>query len=370
MKMRDSSSNMQQAWFVRGYKNGDEDGILQLIQLAFKWGDKKYWNWRYRDNPAGIGRIWLADDFGKIVGHYAMIPVKMKIGDETVTSSLSADIVTHPDYRRQGIFETLARKAYAEAGKEGEHILCAFPNEFSYPGFIKKIGWFEVCRLNTFVKPLNLENALKRYLNNRLLRKFCASIGNSIINSFYRTKKSPEVDGLTITRVSSFDDRIDDFWNRVSNDYDIIVERKKEYLNWKYVEVPLFTDFSNTNFVIYVAEKEGQICGYVILKCKKQRDLLSGCIYDLIAPLDQEEVISCLISKAIEYFKGEKVDLILCGMIADKTYYTIFKKNGFIPSRIIIKKHFCVYSSHPEISRVHLKNPKHYFIQIGDSEGG
>ena len=129
MKMRDSSLNMQQAWFVRGYKNGDEDGILQFIQLAFKWDDKKYWNWRYRDNPAGIGRIWLADDAGKIVGHYAMIPIKMKIGDETVTASLTVDIVTHPNYRRQGIFETLARKAYTEAGKEGGHILCAFPNE-------------------------------------------------------------------------------------------------------------------------------------------------------------------------------------------------------------------------------------------------
>jgi hypothetical protein len=76
LKMRDSSSNKQQAWSVRGYKNGDEDGILQLIQLAFKWGDKKYWNWRYRDNPAGIGRIWLADDAGKIVSHYAMIPIR------------------------------------------------------------------------------------------------------------------------------------------------------------------------------------------------------------------------------------------------------------------------------------------------------
>lgn len=369
--MRDSSSNKQQAWSVRGYKNGDEDGIIQLIQLAFKWDDKKYWNWRYRDNHAGIGRIWLADDAGKIVGHYAMIPLKMKIGDETVTASLSADIVTHPDYRRQGIFETLARKAYTEAGKEGVHILCVFPNEFSYHGFIKKLGYFEVCRLNTFVKPLNLENAMKRYFNNRFLRKFCASIGNLMINLFYRTKKSPEVDGLTITRVSLFDDRIDDFWRRVSNDYDIIVVRSKEYLNWKYVEVPLLTDFSNnTNFVIYVAEKEGQICGYVILKSEKQRDLLFGRIYDLIAPLGQEEVISCLISKAIEYFKREKVNLIYCGMIADKTYYTIFRKNGFIPSRIIIKRHFCAHSSHPEISRTHLKNPKHWFIQMGDSEGG
>jgi hypothetical protein len=178
------------------------------------------------------------------------------------------------------------------------------------------------------------------------------------------------VDGLTITRVSSFDDRIDDFWRRVSKDYDIIVVRSKEYLNWKYVEVPLLTEFSNTNFVIYVAEKEGQICGYVILQCKKQRDSLFGCIYDLIAPLGQEEVISCLISKAIEYFKGEKVNLILCGMIANKTYNTIIKKSGFIPSRIIIKRHFCVHSSHPAILRAHLKNPKQWFIQMGDSEGG
>jgi GNAT superfamily N-acetyltransferase len=348
-------------WTIRAYQEGDEEGILQLIQLAFGWSDKKYWDWRYRSNPADTGRIWVADDAGKIVGHGALIPIKMKIGAETVTAFISADTVTHPDYRHQGIFEALDREKCAEVAKEGNFIAYRFPNRFSYQGAMK-FGWFEVSRLKRFIKPLNLENILKRYIGNKALRKSCAAGGNLIISLLYRTKKSPEVAGLFIVRISSFDDRVNELWDKVSNDHDIMVVRSKEYLNWKYVEMP------GNDFVIFGAEKDGQVCGYMVLKCTRQpRGLLTGDIIDLVAPLNQTDIIHCLISRAIEYFRHEKVDVIIYEMIAGKTYHAILRKCGFISSSLISKNPFCVYSSHPGIPRAYLEDAGHWFIQSGNS---
>jgi GNAT superfamily N-acetyltransferase len=355
---------MERKWKVRSYKEGDEEGIVELTKLAFGWDDRKYWNWRYKENPAGIGKIVLADDGGKTVGHGALIPIKMKVGTEIVTAYISADSVTHPGYRRQGIFETLDREKRVEAAKDGNYIAYRFPNKVSYQGAMKS-GWSEVCRLKTFIKPLKLENPLKIYFSNRFLRKFFAAIGNFIIFVLYRTKKPPKVSGLTIGRISSFDDRINDLWRKVSNDHDIMVVRSKEYLNWKYIEMP------DNNFVIYGAEKEGQISGYIILTYIKQpQGFIMGHISELIAPLGEKEVIHCLISKAIEYFRDENVDCILYEMIAGKTYHAALRNCGFISSHLIDKNYFCVYSGHPSISITYLEDPKHWFVQRGDSTVG
>jgi GNAT superfamily N-acetyltransferase len=355
---------MERNWKVRAYKEGDEEGIVKLTKLAFGWGDPKKWNWRYKENPAGMGKILVADDGVEIVGHGALVPVKMKIGTEIVVAYVSADSVTHPGYRRQGIFEALDSEKRAEAERDGNYIAYRFPNKFAYPGAIK-VGWFEVCRLKTFVKPLNLENALKNYFSNRFLQKFFAGIGNFIVHILYRTKKPPKVGGLIVRRISSFDNRINNLWRKVSNDHDIMVERSKDYLNWKYSEMP------DNDFVIYGAEKEEQICGYIILKCTKQpQGFFMGHICELIAPLDEVEVIHCLISKAIEYFREEKTDLISYEMKAEKTYYAILRNCGFVSSHLLDKRHFCVYSSHSSISRTYLEDPEHWFIQKGDSTFG
>jgi hypothetical protein len=197
------------------------------------------------------------------------------------------------------------------------------------------------------------------------LRKFTAGIGKVIIYLLYRTKKPPRVSGLTIRRISSFDDRINDLWRKVSNDHDIMVVRSKEYLNWKFVENPGYKS------MIYVAEKEEQICGYIILKCTQpSKGFLVGRICDLFAPLSEAGVIHCLISKAIEYFRDEKVDLIYYEMIAEKTYQKVLRDCGFISSRRLDRNHFCIYGGHPGISSTYLEDPKHWFVQRGDSTSG
>jgi GNAT superfamily N-acetyltransferase len=355
---------MERKWKPRTYKEGDEEGIVKLTKLAFGWDDPQKWNWRYKENPAGMGKIMVADDGGEIVGHGALIPVMMKIGKEIVTAYVSGDSVTHPGYRRQGIFEVLDSKKRAEAERDGNYVAYRFPNKLAYPGAIK-LGWSDVCRLKTFVKPLNLENALKSYFKNQFLQRFFAVIGNLIIHLLYRTKKPPIMAGLRVNRISSFDNRINELWRKVSNDHDIMVVRNKEYLNWKYFRMP------DSDFVIYGAEKEEQIDGYIILKCTRQPQGFSmGHICELIAPLGEAKVIHCLISKAIEYFKEEKIDLIFYEMKAEKTYYKILRNCGFISSRRLDKRHFCVYNSHPAISRTYLEDPEHWFIQKGDSTFG
>jgi hypothetical protein len=237
-----------------------------------------------------------------------------------------------------------------------------FSNRLAYPGHMK-LGYSDVDTLSAMIKPLNLQNILSQYITNGLLQKICAVSMDFIIKSLYRTKKLPEVNGLTITKISSFDERINGLWEKVLNDYEIIVVRDKEYLNWRYVDIP------DVDYAIYVAEREGQILGYTVLRCQEQMGLVSGRIFELVVPLGHDEVAKSLILKAIEFFKEAKADLVLYRMIADKTVGKIFRKSGFISLWFIGNKlRFVARTNTPRISESFLRERSHWFIQTGDSD--
>ena len=356
---------MERGWSLRAYESGDEEAIFELDSaVRGETKDKerwlRRWHWKYKQNPAGNPVIWVARSDDKLVAQYAIIPVRMKIGEEIITGSQSVDTMTHPDYRDKGIFITLSTQVFDEAGKQGIDVVYGFPNKMT--SWHQKC-WLEVGAHSTMIKPLNLRNILSQYITNRLLLKIGAASINFIIKTFYRAGNAPEVNGLTITRISSFDERINGLWEKVSKDYEIMVARDKEYLNWRYVAIP------DIDYTIYVAEREGQILGYTVLRCQEQMGLASGRIFELVVPSGHEEIARALILKAMEFFNEKKADLILYRMIADKTIGKIFRKSGFISLWFIGNKlRFVARTNTPRISESFLRERSHWFIQTGDSD--
>ena len=246
--------------------------------------------------------------------------------------------------------------------RKGLYLIFGFPNQQAYPIHMK-YGWLDICAFQLMIKPLDLRRILGKYvIHNKFLLEIFAMIGNLIIKMLFRTKNSPKVSGLTITKILCFDNRIDDFWKKVSDDYNIIVVRDKKYLNWRYFDAP------NKHYMVYIAEKEGEICGYMVLGCKMKDDMTFGYIFDIIAPMDREDIIQCLILKAVDCFKKEKVVAIFAKMVANGVYRKSFLKNGFAP-HFKYKGRFIIYNPTTIVPEKILKNPKNWFIQLGDSVG-
>lgn len=355
---------MATTWSHRIYKQGDEQNIFDLVKAV--WGDQvpekeqwiKGWKWMFTDNPAGSSIIWLAEHDGKIIGEYPLVMIDMKIGDKIVKAGQIADTMTHPEYRRRGIAFALGREALTHLKRQGAYIAIGFPTNEAYPLHIKS-GWTDVCTIQIMIKPLNMRNMLNEYLtHNKLLTNIFSKLGKLLLKTIFRVRTPPVVDGLTITRVSDFDDRCNDFWEMISKDYKIIVTRDRNYLNWRYIDVP------NADYTIYIAEKDKKIFGYMVLERKYIDNVVFGRILDIIAPISQQDIIQCLISRAVDHFEREKVDAILSGIIANR-YRNNFLKNGFIPYPRS-GGHFISYKISQDIPDVLLKNPNNWFIQLGD----
>jgi len=358
---------MEHAWSIRSYSEGDEEGIFELDKAVHpsqeqnreKW--MRWWHWMYKENPAGNSRIWLAEHDGRIVGQYPLIPMDMKVGNEIMRASQNVGLMTHPDYQHQGIFSALERVALDSAGREGVHITIGFPNEAALPGHIKS-GWFDIAAIQVIFKPLNWGKALKLRINNKFLLKLCGVGGNLADKMFFRAKRPSAVEDLAISQVSSFDERVNELWTEVSNHSKIMVVRKSDYLNWRYVTAP------SAEYSIYIAEQAQKVCGYLVLGCRqKSSQTKVGIIFDVIA--QSEEIAQCLISKAIKQFEQEKVYLVYCLIVGGKKMLReAFKANGLRSIPFVKWGRFCAYSSSPHTPKETLRDSRNWFVQIGDSD--
>ncbi len=71
-----------------------------------------YWEWRFRDNPAGHGIIELCWAGDALVAHYAVTNLTMSIHGQSLNVGLSGTTMTHPAYRGMSLFQMLARSTY------------------------------------------------------------------------------------------------------------------------------------------------------------------------------------------------------------------------------------------------------------------
>lgn len=346
---------------IRKYKEGDEKQIIPLLKLVFKlpmFEDGKYWNWMYKNNPTNLIKIWVAEDDGRIVGHYALMPVLMEIDDKLQIGTLSINTAVHPDYRGQGIFPTLVKKTYNELVEEGIPITYVYPNERAYPIYMKKLGWFKIPSLPTLFRPLDLERLLTRKIHSRYLAKIINCFGLLSLKIFFREKKYNIAEKVDVRKASFFDDRIDEFWKEASKGYKIITVRDKKYLTWRYLDNP------NYDYTIYLAEKEGKIWGYIVLKLMAiDKSSKNGMIVDLLTLPDQKDVAVTLISKAIEHLKEEGADVVTC-YIQNGYYYNLLRVSGFIP--IPLRKPKLCARIHATKNKTFFTSNKNWFITSGD----
>lgn len=84
--------------------------------------------------------------------YYGVFPIAVRFGDEEVLCAQSGDTMTHHNHRGKGLFIDLARRTYNTARAEGVQFVFGFPNDNSYPGFLRKLHWTFPYRMIAFTR--------------------------------------------------------------------------------------------------------------------------------------------------------------------------------------------------------------------------
>ena len=140
------------------FQNQEKKIVMDLFEKVFKKKiNEEFWKWRYAAFGKPIaGLLW---DEKKLVGHYMLSPIPMKIDDHMENALLAMSVMIDPDYHGKGIyFGPLAKFTYDAAINEGYNMIFAFPNEKSYKIHFGPLGWNDFGRIREYKKQIISKN--------------------------------------------------------------------------------------------------------------------------------------------------------------------------------------------------------------------
>src|SRR5262249_11264092 len=247
------------------------------------------------------------------------------------TFAMSCDTMTHPDYQRQGMFVTLAQELYAElAERHGVSTVWGFPNAASHPGFVGRLGWFDIPVFPTRVKPIRRGPGVKRYLGGGLLSGRLGALADRSYQLAPPRAAPPR--RCEMRPLVSFDERFDALWLRHRELAPIVQVRTRDHLNWRYCAVP---DFGYRPFAVLVG---GALEGYVVLRTLTLFDLPFAAVVDLFpCPVVDAEVtreVLCFVQLEAERAGAAFLSALLSPAHASHlTRFGFFKVPGFLNLR-------------------------------------
>lgn len=175
---------MTKGYDIRAWQSGDETAILDLFQASFGRNlAPQFWNWRFRDHPAGGPLIMLAWQGDRLAAHYGASQAPLWCDGQVVPAALSMTTMTHPDDRGRGLVEAVGEALYDTLRADGYAAAWGFPNAMINATRRRKLGWVAVDDIATMslavanARPPTADPALKAEVVPRIDARFGALQG-------------------------------------------------------------------------------------------------------------------------------------------------------------------------------------------------
>jgi len=355
---------------TRLFESGDEIEIVPLLDLIFDgWphldlpcSPLDHWRWKYKENPTGILGIAVAISNGRIIGCFHVIPGRMKILDKVILCMTGADLAVNPDYRGIGVstrIRDLLRTQYPELGIKHAYFVTGNPilvksYKKNRPVFPHKVtNLVRIKDVGMHLRAMPVKNSLLLRLGYHSSKSI-----NDLKNIF---KKRNLNNNFDVYDTKLFNDNFDDFWEKISCNYDFINERKSKYLNWRYC------DPRGGNYIVKVVEEKDDLLGYCVLNINRYlEDYPIGYILDLLALPGRTDAAESLIYDAVRFFDEERINLINYLIPRGHPYQKLLGKFGFLDSRIKIHMFYNTFSDVDEISNIRNIPADRIYFSWGD----
>ncbi|MEL7669202.1 GNAT family N-acetyltransferase [Methanobacterium sp.] len=349
---------MNSSFIIKEYTDNYKEKVFSLRKAVYdETFDEDEWNWKFKS-----GKILIAvNDKDEVISLRPTIPIRLKFRDKTLKSGMNVDVMTHPDYRRMGLFSTLVNESFKMLKELGVHIVYTFPNNFSFPGYKKRIKWKYVDSLPLLVKVLKPRSFVKKYIKNPYVQKCLYPVADAFNHLIFVSKTKSENRNLLINQIYCFNENFDLLWQELSNQFEIAVIRDSKYLNWRYVQRPGY------DYKIFSAVEDDVLKGYIVLREDTMFDLKLGLVVDILT-FDDNTACSLLLH-AYNLFKDNDMDIMGCLMLNTSMYFDVLKKAGFLklPKKYSPKEFFFVVKADDDIIAPDVAySSKNWFLTFGD----
>ena len=308
--------------FVKTLKT--EDNVINLPASI------KYWQWKYarglkQKNPQWISLL-RADQ--KIAGIAGYQPTQLCTPWGKIKAAWGMDLFIDPDFRKQSfLYAYQSRWATSTLKKRGVQFLLTFLRTKELVRAWQQSGFF----ISIYSFKLRIKKSQNYSLAN-----------NKMIQS-----------------IKFFDKTINTFFKRVQFQYDFILYRDQQYLNWRYFKHP------SNKYKAFVLKNGKEISGYIVVRADKKNS--QGYILDILVDIEGDKDVFILLFKALHYLQKQNIREVNC-LLSNKIYMKIFKKMGFMPQK---KEHCGFLIKSKQLEHVCSKKTNwHITMGDGDFQGG
>lgn len=244
----------KEPFFVREYREGDEEQILPLFQRSFFVSrSPARFRWEYEENPYGNRRISeaFAED-GRLVAHYAGYPVRFSSnvrggrGERRLYPALQVgDTMTEPSVRQVG---------------RGPTSLLGRTVRYYYARFCEGQVAF-----NYGVNTGNIQRFSTSFVGARYLEPLPYHVRDAREPVAVPRPWLARLAGYRVERFSHFDERWDELFGRVRGAYRLLVERDARYLEWRYARCP------DAEYALWAVFRRSRLVGWSVFRQRGER---------------------------------------------------------------------------------------------------
>jgi len=357
-----------QQFVIDAFEGEDVGCILELFAACYggdrdKVPSRAEWEWRYRGGLYG-STVWTATHGERLAAQRPAVVKAVKIGQQQYPAAHFMDVMTHPAFRYQGLFTRLVRLATERVMERGAAICYSFPNEESFPGYLKKTDWVSLDILSLFVKPLRLEPLLRTRVDKRWMREALSSALQPAVALASRVGAMRPAAPGPIWRLAAFDERFDALWERASSDYEVILRRDSHHLNWRYCQRP------SVEYAVY-AVGSPDVRGYVVLRTRRMFGMKLGMIVELMVADRDEGVARVLVDHGVQHLLECGAEAVACVVPDRPPFGSALRRQGFlrVPRALLPRRfHFLVRVRSAEQHFSSALDPQEWYLSWGDND--
>jgi GNAT superfamily N-acetyltransferase len=309
--------------------------IPQLIELSRAvYGahpdmtSEAYYRWLYLDGPAGPAIQVSALTDGRMVGHYAVVPLPFSDRDGKIRAGLGVHAIVHPAAEGRGLFARLVGSADAKARAAGLELLYVVPGPRSEPWFTTVLRYVRDGELSLFVEPLR-SAALLRQGPERLRPLLPAGVLVDPLlrlTSWLANRRRP-CPAIRIEPTERFGPEFDHLWGRIRGSAGRTTARTSAYLNWRYVACP------TRRYCILTAWNQSRIVAYVVSRTRTVQQfpgIRLGSIVDVMSERTAEgdAALTALVAAACRSLRANGSDAVVAQLRRPSPLARSLRQNG------------------------------------------
>ena len=273
-------------------------------------------DWLYRGNPAGPGRLWvLRGRDGELAGIAGAFPRRLRQSGCALSAWVLGDFCLAPAYRSLGPALQLQRACLAPVAAGAVDACYDFPSG-PMEAIYRRLGTGLFRPLMRLVRPLRADGAVARLVGGGRAARSVTAAANLLLRPGLRIKALPDV--RIAPHEQACGPEFSALAERAAPAYGVCLERSAEYMNWRYRESPV------GRYRILAARRGGALVAYAVWADTGTRPTL----VDLFGDPDRD-VVRVLLSRLMRDLHEAGAHSMVAWLSESAVWAPLLRRLGF-----------------------------------------